>query len=125
MFDLRRFLPLLLLPLLSSCLWMNSDTASFFARDEVLSADEARGYLNTAIATNANNCPTLMKPALYLFDAGYDRILTRPFYYKESLDTCFVALLLVPCPATELSDTDAVNYYRFVLNTCKPRPYEL
>jgi hypothetical protein len=106
-------------------MWMNSDTASVFARDEVLSAEEARGYLNQAIAINASNCSTLFKPALYLLDAGYDRIFTRPFYYKQSLDTCFIALLVVPCPEQELSQDNANQYYRFVLNSCKPRPYQL
>ncbi len=122
---MRRYLPLLMVSFMSSCAWMSSDTASLFARDDVLSDEEARGYLNTAIAINTERCATLYKPALHLIDTGYDHILSRPFYYKDSLDVCFTALLLTPCPESELSDDDAVHYYRMVLNACDPRPYEL
>ena len=92
---------------------------------QVLTADEAKGYITTALIINAAQCPTLAKPAFYAIDDAFTRVFTEPFYYKDSLDTCFVALLTSPCPTEEMSDGRASQYYRFMLKMCNPRPFEL
>lgn len=83
------------------------------------------GFLEIAVYENAQACPNLLKPGLLLIDSGFDYVLTRPFYRKDSVDLCFVALLMTPCPAAALSDTDAANLYRGVLKACNPVPFEL
>lgn len=108
-----------------SCNWMNNETGSTLAQEKVLSADESQAFLTHAVYLNSSRCNTLVKPGLFMISNGFNRILTRSFYYKKSLDTCFVAFLVVPCPNSELGDTDAINFYRFVLNSCKPKPFEL
>ncbi|MBW7858196.1 MAG: hypothetical protein H3C43_07890 [Leptonema sp. (in: Bacteria)] len=125
---MRRFkfaVVIFLLLTVFSCSWMNSETASTFASEKVLTADESKAFLTHSIYVNSARCDTLVKPGLFMISKGFDRILTRSFYYKDSLDTCFATMLVVPCPVTELGDTDAINFYRFVLNSCKPKPYEL
>lgn len=109
----------------ASCTWMSSDTASAFARADVMTREEAKSFLVTAIVQRYQSCSTLVRPGLMMINEGFPHALGRPFYYKDGVDLCFVAILTSPCPAGELSDTDAVSYFRWVLKMCNPRPFEL
>lgn len=115
----------LLLPLLAvaSCTWMSSDTASALAGEDVLTQAEAESYLTMAIMQGMSSCPTLMRPGLMMIDQGFPHSLGRPFYFKDSLDLCAITILSAPCPAGELGNTEAMDYYRWVLSLCNPRPY--
>lgn len=116
----------LLLSLLAvvSCTWMSSDTVSAIAGDPVVSQAEAKSYLTMAIVQGMSSCPTLVRPGLMMIDQGFPHSLGRPFYHKDSLDLCAATILSAPCPAGELGNTEAMDYYRWVLSLCNPRPYE-
>lgn len=112
----------LLTMILAGCTWMDSDTASFFRGEKVLSRAEAISYLQTGILANMGSCPNNEAPGLFAINKSLPEELDRSFYYVSNLELCQVLLIATPC--TEGVPTEAIitNLYRAIIRTCNPGP---
>lgn len=105
-----------------SCTWMDSDTASFFKGEKVMTRNQAISYIETAVYANMATCPANEAPGLFAVTKSLPEELDRSFYYVSNLEVCFIAVLAAPCLTTTPTENQIANLYRAIVRTCNPGP---
>ncbi len=93
---------------------------------KIINRGQAKAMLRAAVGINMVLCPDNANAALYAQDFVIPNELDKPHYNKDSIDGCFVALLLTPCDLRPNTSFTVLSYmYTSVIRSCKPVPVGL
>ncbi len=109
--------------LFSACAWMGDDGVTFFRGEKAISQEATKDRLREAIFLNIAKCSSNTNSGLYAQDYIVPGEVTHSYYYEESVNNCYVAILLVSCNINPDQNILLVaNLYRTVIRLCHLRP---
>ena len=100
---------------------MNQTMDEVLSGEDLIPRGEAVLHLQEAVSLDLEICPGNHYAGLYAINGVIPQMLDQPRYIRSTVDTCEVALLLTPCGLDLTDQTNFLNLYRAVLQSCNPR----